>query len=181
MIRGNHTQEPNVERCNQNEANIAEVSLKGESVENKAESLAKYIVFSLMEKTKATTNDKVEETLLRCIKTMVHSHEKQFKGIFKKLDITHDTGYVTFVGVFNELFEGEKMAITWGRIIALYAFGGQMALYCKDKNMEDLSEKIATFMSKYASEIVAPFVTRAGGWIKICEEFPAEEGDTLLV
>ncbi|XP_045586494.2 bcl-2-like protein 1 [Procambarus clarkii] len=112
---------------------------------------------------------------------MVHSHEKQFKGIFKKLDINHDTGYVIFVGVFNELFEGEKMAITWGRIIALYAFGGQMALYCKDKNMEDLSEKIATFMSKYASEIVAPFVLRAGGWIKICEEFPAEEGDTLLV
>ncbi|XP_069189265.1 piggyBac transposable element-derived protein 4-like [Procambarus clarkii] len=80
-----------------------------------------------------------------------------------------------------DVYSGEKMAITWGRIIALYAFGGQMALYCKDKNMEDLSEKIATFMSKYASEIVAPFVLRAGGWIKICEEFPAEEGDTLLV
>ncbi|XP_045594804.2 induced myeloid leukemia cell differentiation protein Mcl-1 homolog [Procambarus clarkii] len=170
-----HTQEANVESCSQREAKSRERSRERDSVEKKAASLAKYVVFSLVEKTEAKSNDKVEETLLRCVKMMMHRHEILFKGMMKRFDITRETGYVSFVAVANELFEGGKMAITWARIVALYAFGGQLALYCKEKNIEDFNDTIATFMGTYASEVIAPFVRKAGGWIKICEEFPAEE------
>ncbi|XP_042864666.1 bcl-2-related ovarian killer protein-like [Penaeus japonicus] len=146
-----------------------------DGVEAKAETLAECIVFSLLGKWKGSGQDDVERTLLRCVRIVMQKHEIFLKGMMKRLDITRETGYVSFVAVANELFEGEKMHITWGRIVALYAFGGQLALYCKEKNMEDFAVTIARFMGKYASEIVAPFVRRVGGWQKICEEYPAED------
>lgn len=148
---------------------------RDKSVERKAESLAQFVVFSVVGKRNTNTDDKVEQTLLRCVRMMMQRHEILLKGMMKRLDITRETGYVSFVAVANELFEGGKMAITWARIVALYAFGGQLALYCKEKNMEDFCAKIALFMGQYASEVVAPFVRKSGGWIKICEEFPVEE------
>ncbi|XP_047476677.1 bcl-2-like protein 1 [Penaeus chinensis] len=136
-----------------------------DSVEAKAETLAECIVFSLLGKRTGSGQDDVERTLLRCVRIVMQKHEIFLKGMMKRLDITRETGYVSFVAVANELFEGEKMCITWGRIVALYAFGGQLALYCKEKNMEDFAVTIARFMGKYASEIVAPFVRKVGGWV----------------
>lgn len=136
-----------------------------DGVEAKAETLAECIVFSLLGKRTGSGQDDVERTLLRCVRIVMQKHEIFLKGMMKRLDITRETGYVSFVAVANELFEGEKMCITWGRIVALYAFGGQLALYCKEKNMEDFAVTIAKFMGKYASEIVAPFVRRVGGWV----------------
>lgn len=146
-----------------------------DSVECQAQSLAEYIVYTLTGKKNEQTKCPVERTMLRCVKNMMLKHEILLKGMMKRLDITRETGYVSFVAVANELFEGEKKAVTWGRIVALYAFGGQLSLYCKEKNMIDFCGKIAEFMGIYASEVVAPYVKKVGGWAKLCEEFPAED------
>lgn len=138
-----------------------------DSVECQAESLAEYVVFTLTGKKDGQTKCPVERTLLRCVKNMMQKHEILLKGMMKRLDITRETGYVSFVAVANELFEGEKKAVTWGRIVALYAFGGQLSLYCKEKKMEDFCGKIAEFMGKYASEVVAPYVRKVGGWVSV--------------
>ena len=34
------------------------------------------------------------------------------KGMMKRLNITQENGYLTFVSIANELFEGDKMAVT---------------------------------------------------------------------
>lgn len=145
-----------------------------DAAESKAESLAKFIVHTLLGKESGNTEDKVERTLLKCVRMMMLKHEILFKGMMKRLQVTKETGYVSFVTVANTLFEDEKMVITWSRIVALYAFGGQLALYCKEKGMEDLAYTVAVFMGKYAKEILAPYVASIGGWAKICEEFPEE-------
>lgn len=145
-----------------------------DAAESKAESLAKFIVHTLLGKESGNTEDKVEKTLLKCVRMMMLKHEILFKGMMKRLQVTKETGYVSFVTVANTLFEDEKMVITWSRIVALYAFGGQLALYCKEKDMEDLAYTVAVLMGKYAKEILAPYVASIGGWAKICEEFPEE-------
>ncbi|XP_068243485.1 bcl-2-like protein 2 [Palaemon carinicauda] len=142
--------------------------------ESKAESLAKFIVYTLLEKHNGDSSDKVERTLLRCVKMMMQKHEILFKGMMKRLQVTRETGYISFVTVANTLFEEDKMVITWSRIVALYAFGGQLALYCKEKGMEDFACTVAEFMGKYAKEVLTPYITNIGGWSKICEEFPEE-------
>lgn len=145
-----------------------------DAAESKAESLAKFIVHTLLGKESGNTEDKVEKTLLKCVRMMMLKHEIIFKGMMKRLQVTKETGYVSFVTVANTLFEDEKMVITWSRIVALYAFGGQLALYCKEKDMEDLAYTVAVLMGNYAKEILAPYVASIGGWAKICEEFPEE-------
>lgn len=146
------------------------------TIETKAESLAEFVILNLIGKNKSgKSNDKVERTLLRCVKTMMSKHELLFKGMMKRLNITQENGYMTFVSIANELFEGDKMAVNWGRIVALYSFGGQLALHCVESKMEDYALNIATFMGRYSSEVVAPFVRQSGGWNKLCEEYPEEE------
>lgn len=152
----------------------AAVVAKDPAAESKAESLAKYIVYTLLEKHTGDSSDKVERTLLRCVKMMMQKHEILFKGMMKRVQVTRETGYISFVTVANTLFEEDKMVITWSRIVALYAFGGQLALYCKEKGMEDFACTVADFMGKYAKEVLTPFVTNIGGWSKICDEFPEE-------
>ncbi|XP_064086312.1 bcl-2-like protein 1 [Macrobrachium nipponense] len=152
----------------------AVVAKEDPAAESKAEQLAKFVVYSLLEKHNGDSSDKVERTLLRCVKMMMQKHEILFKGMMKRVQVTRETGYVSFVTVANTLFEEDKMVITWSRIVALYAFGGQLALYCKEKGMEDFACTVADFMGKYAKEVLTPFVTNIGGWSKICDEFPEE-------
>ncbi|KAG7167782.1 uncharacterized protein LOC121867952 [Homarus americanus] len=161
------------ERCSQSDNESS--NRERDQMEYQAETLAEFIVYTIIGKKNGRTDDKVEQTLLRCVRTMMQKHEILLKGMMRRLDITMETGYVSFVAVANELFEGDRQVITWGRIVALYAFGGQLALYCKEKNMEDFCVKIAMFMGKYASNVVVPYVRSVGGWKKICEEFPVED------
>ncbi|KAK7068266.1 negative regulation of cellular pH reduction [Halocaridina rubra] len=142
----------------------------------KAESLALFVVNALLAKDNGDTGkDKVERTLMRCVRMMMQKHEILFKGMMRRLQITRETGYISFVTVANTLFEEDKLVITWSRIVALYAFGGQLALYCKENKMEDFTNTVALFMGKYAREVLAPYVcTHLGGWEKICDEFPDE-------
>ncbi|KAA0204052.1 hypothetical protein HAZT_HAZT010677 [Hyalella azteca] len=101
--------------------------------------------------------------------------------MMKRLDINKDTGYITFVTVANELFENEKKNITWSRIIALYAFGAQLALHCKEKGFVEYASHIGAFMGKYVADTAGPFVKQQGGWERLIEEFPSEDqlGDTM--
>lgn len=166
------SQSSNTQDSVQLQTMVSEVSLI--TCEQKAQTLATFIVLTLLGQHSGRTNDKVEETLLRCVNAMLKKHQILFKGMTRRLDVTPETGYMTFTAVANELFEGENLVVSWGRIVALYSFGGTLAMDYKEKNMDDLAINIATFMGRYASEVVAPFVERSGGWEKLYEEFPPE-------
>ncbi|XP_076045406.1 bcl-2-like protein 1 [Oratosquilla oratoria] len=146
-------------------------------VKKKTEALAEYIVSTHMGWRNGKSDDPVEKTMLRCVHCLMQQHETLFQRMLKRIDITRENGYMAFFNVANELFEGEKSIVNWGRIVALYAFCGQLALYCKDKKMDDYAKQIAQFMGIYAAEVVTPFVIEEGGWCKLCEEFPPAEDD----
>lgn len=135
-------------------------------VELQAETLAEFIVDTLIGKRNGQTKCVVERTLLRCVKTMLQEHELVLKGMMKRLHISREIGYDHFDIVAFELFDGGK-GITWARIIALYTFGGRLALHCKEQNMEDFCCKITDILGKTASEFVTPYVKKAGGWVSL--------------
>lgn len=76
-----------------------------ESAVAKSLTLATFIVSTLTSQKSGETDDPTEATLLRCVRMMMSRHEILLKGMMKRLDVTRETGYVSFVAVANELFE----------------------------------------------------------------------------
>ncbi|KAF2355714.1 Blc2 family [Trinorchestia longiramus] len=146
-----------------------------------AYSLANFIIDQITKDEPGKPKGKIEETLLRNVNHLMTKHSITFRAMMKRLDVNKDTGYITFVSVANELFENEKKVITWSRIIALYAFGAQLALHCKEKGFVDYASNIRSFMGKYVADTAGHFVKQQGGWEKLVEEFPSEDqlGDTM--
>lgn len=133
----------------------------------KAHRLAEFTVRNVTGQNKNPPQDSVEETLIRCVRSMMQKHEILLRGMMRRLDVRPETGYQAFVGVANELFEGQKRAVTWGRVVALYAFGAQLALHCIEKKEEDFCARIVEFLGQYASEVLVPFVKQDGGWVRV--------------
>ncbi|KAL7633852.1 UNVERIFIED_CONTAM: hypothetical protein RMT77_015808 [Armadillidium vulgare] len=143
-------------------------------VQCKAGKLAEFVISQTLG-SKTKPSDNIEETLIRCVRSMTTKHEILFSGMLKRIKINDETAYAAFITVANELFEGDKLVVNWGRIIALYAFGGQLALYCKEKNLKACGDRIPVYVGRYAKEVVSAFVHKEGGWKKLCEEFPPED------
>ena len=132
----------------------------------KARRLAEFTVLTVTGRSKTPPQDSVEETLIRCVRSMMQKHEILLRGMMRRLNVRPETGYQSFVGVANELFEGQKRAVTWGRVVALYAFGAQLALHCTEKKEEEFCGRIEEFLGQYASEVLVPFVKQDGGWVR---------------
>ena len=49
--------------------------------------------------------------------------------MINRLNLESNTVYPSFVAVCKEIF---KDGINWGRIVALFAFGGRLAVYCAE-------------------------------------------------
>ncbi|KAG0712087.1 Bcl-2-like protein 1 [Chionoecetes opilio] len=146
----------------QNSANTAPEKPDNDVI--KARRLAEFTVLTVTGRSKSPPQDSVEETLIRCVRSMMEKHEILLRGMMRRLDVRPETGYQAFVGVANELFEGQKRVVTWGRVVALYAFGAQLALHCTEKKEEEFCGRIVDFLGQYASEVLVPFVKQDGGW-----------------
>lgn len=131
----------------------------------RAYSLASFIVDNVTKQVKP--KGKMEETLLRNVNHLLTKHSITFRAMMNRLNINKESGYYTFVTVANELFENDKKNITWSRIIALFAFGAQLALYCKEKGFAEYASNIGAFMGKYVADTLGPFVKEKGGWVSI--------------
>uniref|UniRef100_A0A6A7G2Q8 Bcl-2-like protein 1 n=2 Tax=Hirondellea gigas TaxID=1518452 RepID=A0A6A7G2Q8_9CRUS len=150
-------------------------------VVQKANTLAKFIIDKIVHKSTSEPRDKVEEVLLRCVNLILTNHDILFSAMMRRLDIKKDTGYLTFVGVANELFENQKRLVTWSRIVALYAFGARLALHCKEKGYIDFARHIDVFLGRYAADMTGHYVKDNGGWEKLPEVFPGDQnpGDSM--
>lgn len=130
-----------------------------------AQSLANFIVDNMTSEGTIKPRDKIEESLLKNVTYLLSKHEILFRSMMRRLKISKDTGYHTFATVANEVFENEKRIITWGRIIALYAFGAQLALYCKENNFVEYAKTVAVFLGNHVAEMAGHFIKENGGWV----------------
>ncbi|CAL1276183.1 unnamed protein product [Larinioides sclopetarius] len=87
--------------------------------------------------------------------------KEQFVEMCEKLNINAENMKATLDGVANELFcEGIK----WARIVALFVFGSELAIHCKNRNWLDLINIIAYSLATYISEKLLPWINDHGGW-----------------
>ncbi|XP_029358361.1 bcl-2-like protein 1 [Echeneis naucrates] len=91
-----------------------------------------------------------------------------FSDLSSQLDITSDTVYQSFETVMDEVF---KDGINWGRIVALFAFGGELCVECVEKNMSEMVPSIAEWMTIYLDLHIRPWIETQGGWDCFAEIF----------
>ncbi|XP_054883079.1 bcl-2-like protein 1 [Poeciliopsis prolifica] len=88
-------------------------------------------------------------------------YTQSFKHLSLQLDITPYMAYHSFKTVLDELFKG---GVNWGRVVAMFTFGGILCVDCVQKNMSELVFRIAEWMTTYLDEQLNTWIQSQGGW-----------------
>lgn len=86
---------------------------------------------------------------------------EQIAEICYLLDVNEETMKFTIEGVANELFSD---GIKWVRVVALFVFGGELVIHCKNRSWVELINTIAVSLSSYISEKLLLWINDHGGW-----------------
>ena len=108
-------------------------------------------------------NSRTEQCLQACVVKMLERHSMVFNGMMQRLHIDRSVNFRQgFSEIAEELF---KDAVTWPKIVALFAFGARLGQYCRENNLEDLVEDVAISLATFAKERITPFIQEEGGWV----------------
>jgi len=142
-------------------------------VREETERLAQFAVFHALEPPPWFGVSQTELCLRNCMAKMLDRHSMVFGGMMVRLNIDRDVDFKEgFREVAEELF---KDAITWSKIVALFAFGARLAQHCRETPLLcSLVEDVAESLSEYAANTVTDFVREEGGWETLCTVFPPE-------
>ena len=111
----------------------------------------------------ASSGSSTEACLRVCVVRMLDRHAIVFNGMMTRLNIDRSVNFRQgFYEIAQELF---KDAVSWSKIVALFAFGARLGQHCRDNGLEDLIEDIAGNLAAFANERIAPFVREEGGWV----------------
>lgn len=114
-----------------------------------------------------------EICLKNCVEKMLERHSMVFGGMMVRLNIDREVNFREgFSEVAEELF---KDAVSWSKIVALFAFGARLGQHCRQNGLADLVEEVANSLASFARERITPFVREEGGWVRLCSVFPQEE------
>ena len=124
-------------------------------------------------------------SLRSCMAEIVKGNDDKLTGYITKLR-TEVNGFETLCNVANYMFgftpdhhqtgvagqqeEGhhgrkDKEMINWGRIVALYAFGGYLAMYCRVCRDREVENMISDYLGFYVSTKLGLWIDKKGGWV----------------
>ena len=110
-----------------------------------------------------STHSRTEQCLQTCVVRMLERHAMVFTGMMQRLNIDRSVNFSQgFRDIAEELF---KDAVSWSKIVALFAFGARLGQHCRDNNMGDLVEEVALSLAGFAKERITPFIQEEGGWV----------------
>lgn len=87
---------------------------------------------------------------------------QQFDDMVNELSIAPNTAYPTFHLVVQELFSD---GVNWGRIVALFGFGGALAVDCFNRGMPQLVDSIVDWVSTYIDNNLDQWINSNNGWV----------------
>ena len=112
------------------------------------------------------SGDDVMRCMRHSVTKMLDRHSIVFNGMMSRLCIDRNSDLkIGFNQLAEELFVNRE--VTWGKIIALFAFGARLAQHCSQHGLEDLVFDIATLLSQYAVDKLTPFLREHGGWVRV--------------
>ncbi len=89
-------------------------------------------------------------------------YDNEFQTMVAGLNISSHTAFPHFMNVCEKLFHDGH--ISWGRIVALYAFAGVLCQYCIHMNMIDLVGNICDWVVVYCHSRLLRWIINHGGW-----------------
>jgi len=92
----------------------------------------------------------------------VYNMCKVFSEMCDQLHITPYNAQTQFVTIVNELFSD---GIRWGRIVALFAFAGCLAVQCIEKEMPVLVDQVVEWTTTYADSHLISWIQQNGNWV----------------
>lgn len=92
------------------------------------------------------------------------NHADLFQAMVTELNPTATTAYQQFVGVTAELF---RDGVSWGRIVSLYVFCGELAVYCaqRDESLAGYVKSVLEWESRFFQQKIAPWMVEHNGWV----------------
>ena len=80
----------------------------------------------------------------------------------QQLHITPNNAQATYVTIVNELFSD---GIKWGRVVALFAFAGALAIQCIEKEMPLLVDQVVDWTVIYVDGNLTSWILENGNWV----------------
>lgn len=149
--------------------------LKSQDEKYARELACDYIYYNKLGKEAYKSKTNAAATLRRIGREIETRHEMVLKNMCDKLDIRTSTAENTFRTVADEIFVS---GINWGRIVVLYCFAAEVAVFCSQHEI-DIVEDVVTWLSEYVSErTLAEWIKKSGGWEAFCEQFKDIHGET---
>ena len=116
------------------------------------------------------SNTKFAVTLRRMGSILEKDHYELFKTMMVELKLTTSSAASTFMVVAEGIF---RTGINWGRIVALFCFAGEVAVFCSQYRIVKV-EDVVGWLSQFVCETLAEWVKESGGWDAFCEVFKDE-------
>ncbi|XP_070211972.1 bcl-2-like protein 2 isoform X3 [Littorina saxatilis] len=114
--------------------------------------------------------DVTPNEIQRAMRALGDEFESRFSQAFddmiNHLHITPDTAYQTFTTIVNEIF---KDGVNWGRVVALFGFGGKLAVRCVQQSMPQLVCSIVDWVTTYVDTTLKPWIAENNGWAGFLE------------
>ena len=108
---------------------------------------------------------------LRSLAThMEAEHPDLFESACAKLGITPATANATFVSVAKEIFQ---TGTNWGRIVALFTFGGVVAHHFVETQRPEKVQHIVAWILTFIADNLLTWIRENGGWVS--PSFPANK------
>lgn len=105
---------------------------------------------------------KTSSSTLRKLATLMESeHPDLFESLCTTLGITPVTAHPTFVGVAQEIFQA---GINWGRVVALFTFGGVVAHHFVETQRPEMVQYIVEWIVSFIANNLLTWIRENGGW-----------------
>ena len=127
-----------------------------------AKDLAKEFIYRKVGRSLKNPVRKECEVLLGLSSEIEQKHDMLLKNMCNRLNVNSDNAYKTFCEVADEVFKDD---CNWGRIVVLYAFGGKLAEYCKNNNMEHMIDKVVSWVGNFISRKAQWIKDKGHGWV----------------
>ena len=101
-------------------------------------------------------------TLRKLATLMEAEHPDLFESLCTTLGITPNTAHPTFVGVAQEIFQA---GINWGRIVALFTFGGVVAHHFVEIQRLEMVQRIVEWIADFIEHNLLTWIRENGGWV----------------
>jgi hypothetical protein len=109
--------------------------------------------------------DEIPNQLRTTMRFIGKEFEERYTQVFsemcRQLHVTPNNAHSTYDTVVGELFSD---GISWGRVVALIAFAGSLAVECVEKEMPSLVDHVVTWTSQYIDSHLTSWIRQNGNW-----------------